>query len=509
MLQQQLASLEQEVVRIRQERDTLAGDLEALLHPGVRAPVLRPHEFQADQEDTSKLEADLQLTEKMLRACEKENESLANQNRQLRQGARLRREEVDGRQLQLVAELNAAKASAEANPASMARLADLERELVATRERAEEHAKELERCREAKRQLEREVIAGPPPKPALSEELEHAEAKLAESRSEASELQAKLLFYAQGQQEMEEDRRQVLRLGEELRSALGENAELRKHPAKEASKKIAELRKQNEELHECLRKRHPDSLLALIKACEPPPEEKRKLSELKGRVLELETQLAEQDALYDRRVRALRAQYDHMRHEYERRASGAAMHRIATETEEPKRAAPDREAVLQARIKDLERQVEHTKSYYLSKLRKREPLVPAKTNKAPHNSGGHGGHHASDTRIQQLELQLRAQENRIAELSEASASQPLKGLQDVDTDPACSTTLCRLFLASPEAFALLAFCSIQRWLVHGLPDCKEACMLRSLLRTASEFARLLYEHEVRFPTFALQCSRNF
>jgi len=29
-----------------------------------------------------------------------------------------------------------------------------------------------------------------------------------------------------------------------------------------------------------------------------------------------------------------------------------------------------------ARVKDLERQVEHTKSYYLSKLRKKEPLVP-------------------------------------------------------------------------------------------------------------------------------------
>ena len=471
MLLQQVAHLEQEVARISQERDALSGDLEALLHKGPGAGRPNSQDKTSDLHDgrgdrTQKLEADLHLAEKMLRACEKENENLANQNRQLRQGARLRREEVDGRQLQLVAELNAAKASADANPASMARLVDLERELVAVKERADEHAKELERCREAKRQLEREMITGPLPKAAHSEELEHAEARLVQSRSEVSELQAKLLFYAQGQQEMEEDRRQVLRLGEELRAALGENAELRKRPAKEASKKIAELRKQNEELHECLRKRHPDSLLALIKACEPPPEEKRKLSELKGRVVELEAQLAEQDALYDRRIRALRAQYDHMRHEYERRA---AINRVPVpETEEPKRAAPDREAILQARIKDLERQVEHTKSYYLSKLRKREPLVPSgKSNKAAVPtvpSGGHGAHHnQGDARhVQQLQLQLQAQEDRIAELTSAAQKEP------------CSMVFLRLLLASPEALALLAFCVIQRWLHTGSGNSEEA-----------------------------------
>ena len=473
MLLEQVAHLQEEFAKVSQERDVLSGDLEAVLHKAGGQPNLQEVPDMHSRGDTARLEADLQLAEKMLRACEKENENLANQNRQLRQGARLRREEVDGRQLQLVAELNAAKASADVNPASMARLADLERELAAVKERADEHAKELERCREAKRQLEREVISGPLPK-AQSAELEQAEARLLQSQGEVSELQAKLVFYAQGQQEMEEDRRQVLRLGEELRAALGENAELRKRPAKEAGKKIAELRKQNEELHECLRKRHPDSLLALIKACEPPLEEKRKLSELKGRVVELEAQLAEQDALYDRRIRALRAQYDHMRHEYERRAS---MNRVIEidEPKPPKRAAPDREAVLQARIKDLERQVEHTKSYYLSKLRKREPLVPSKASKPAALNSGHGHHAHSEARhlqhIQQLQMQLQAHEDRIEELLQASASPaspPIQAqLPDLCKDPACSKTFLRLFLASPEAFAMLAFCAIQRWLVYA------------------------------------------
>ena len=35
-----------------------------------------------------------------------------------------------------------------------------------------------------------------------------------------------------------------------------------------------------------------------------------------------------------------------------------------------------KESVLQSRIKDLERQLEHQKEYYLSKLRSKDPLVP-------------------------------------------------------------------------------------------------------------------------------------
>merc|ERR1719379_642186 len=96
----------------------------------------------------------------MLQGYEKENESLTHQNKQLRQAGRLRKEEVDSRQLQLVAELNAARASADINPASMRRVADLERELGIAKERAVEFASELERSREANRQLERELLAG-------------------------------------------------------------------------------------------------------------------------------------------------------------------------------------------------------------------------------------------------------------------------------------------------------------------------------------------------------------
>jgi len=353
----------------------------------------------------------------------------------------------------------------------MRRVAEVERELVSAKERADEYSRELERCREAKRQLERELLTGPPqPKgdTQLQELLDQAEARRGQAQSEVSEMQEKLRFYAQSQQEMEEDRKEVARLGEELRALRGENSELRRRPGtKEANKRIAELRKQIEELQECLRKRHPDSILALVKACEPGPEEKRELRELKQKVEDLQAQLEDRDALYDRRVRALRAQYDHMRHEYERRVERARVPGNTEEAEGEERtkdvrhyAAPDREAVLKARIQDLERQVEHTKSYYLSKLRKREPLVPpqpAKPVRGAAGGGGPGEQRALQVQLQQLQQQLLEREQRLAELQRL----PPQGGHT-------SALNLRLFLASPEAPALLSMCAEQRCLAQAL-----------------------------------------
>lgn len=494
VLSQRVASLTQELAGLREERDTLKEDLALCGKENVdqttsSTPQKLKEQHVSPNALLGRMQAELAMSEKMLRACEKENENLAQQNRQLRQGARLQREEVDGRQLQLVAELNAAKAEAAANPASMRRLAEVERELVATKERAEEHARELERCREAKRQLEREIIAGPPPKPP-NQELEQMEARCVLAQSEVAEMQEKLRYYAQSQQAMEEDRRQVEKLSEELRAAKTENGDLRRRPGlKEASKKIAELRRQNEELNECLRKRNPDSILALIKACEPAPEEKRELRDLKGRIAELEAQLQERDAMYDRRIRGLRAQYDHMRHEYERRSESKRLGPDLVE-ESIRRVGPDHEAVLQARIKDLERQVEHTKSYYLTKLRKREPLVP------PWKPGGKSTAHTqnpSETRqIQHLQQQLQEREQRIAELENCTRAQSSQSPQSprqmaypppptvpavpgypppappAHPSPAVASSLIRLFMASPEGSAMVALCTAQHWLAQSM-----------------------------------------
>ena len=183
-------------------------------------------------------------------------------------------------------------------------------------------------------------------------------------------------------------------------------------------------------------------------------------------------QLQERDAMYDRQMRGLRAQYDHMRHEYERRAEAKKGNTGPTIPIEERRVGPDHEAILHARIKDLERQVEHTKSYYLTKLRKREPLVPPSNPSKPSKPRG------NETRLQQLQHQLQERDQRIAELEASKASYPLSSpyppgyrspsapSAPVPSTPSPASNVLRLFLASPEASAMVALCSTLHWLSH-------------------------------------------
>jgi len=123
----------------------------------------------------------------------------------------------------------------------------LERELKDAKARAEEYAQELERCREAKRQLERELINGPPSNmvPVAADaasQLADAYAARIKLEGEVKELKDKLCFYVEGQQKMEEDHMENVRLGEEIRRLCQENGELRRRPgAKEANRRCAIL----------------------------------------------------------------------------------------------------------------------------------------------------------------------------------------------------------------------------------------------------------------------------
>ena len=146
------------------------------------------------------------------------------------------------------------------------------------KERCEEHAKELERSREERRKLERELLNGVQVAPSAETEKQLSVVTAERSRLEAEVtlLRGKVDWYVESQREMEDDRRNAVRLGEELRDLRTENAELKRRPgAKESGRRAAELQKQVEQLQDCLRKRNPDSILNLVKACEPRPEEKK------------------------------------------------------------------------------------------------------------------------------------------------------------------------------------------------------------------------------------------
>lgn len=119
---------------------------------------------------------------------------------------------------------------------------------------------------------------------------------------------------------------------------------------------------------------------------------------------------------------------------------------------EERRVGPDHEAVLQARIKDLERQVEHTKSYYLTKLRKREPLVPPPTK--------------SNRQVQQLQQQLQEREQRIQLLESKLSASPR--LPPAPGAPGPRPEQWRHFLGFSEAAALQALCGAQRCLAQAV-----------------------------------------
>eukprot|EP00392_Amoebophrya_sp_AT5.2_P004561 g4569.t1 len=86
-------------------------------------------------------------------------------------------------------------------------------------------------------------------------------------------------------------------------------------------------------------------------------------------------------------------------------AGGAA----AAAQEEGQQLQHDREtAVYKSRIKDLEKQLEHQKSYYLGKLRSKDPLVPvSRINNVNNNVPNIGAR-----RVQELEDQLASAERR-------------------------------------------------------------------------------------------------
>ena len=110
---------------------------------------------------------------------------------------------------------------------------------------------------------------------------------------------------------------------------------------------------------------------------------------------ELRKQLDDKDIDFDRKIRTLRAQYDKMRYDHE---TEEIRERLTGKKKETKGVSgvhgggnsingnlisennggesSMKEAVLQSRVKDLERQLAMQKSYYLGKLRSKEPLVP-------------------------------------------------------------------------------------------------------------------------------------
>lgn len=152
-----------------------------------------------------------------------------------------------------------------------------------------------------------------------------------------------------------------------------------------AARKIKELEKQvgtlRAELEDVLKRKHPNSIPALIRAARQPVEETAAHAYLQKRAETLEATLHEREEEHAKSLRALRQGFERIRSQNEKR--------LAELTAELK--AKDRQLTADQkphlRVKELERQLEDTRSYYTKRLR----ALSTKLTDAPKGGGGAGG----------------------------------------------------------------------------------------------------------------------
>ena len=121
-------------------------------------------------------------------------------------------------------------------------------------------------------------------------------------------------------------------------------------------RRIKQLEQQIVELEESLKKRNPTAYDKQAKE----KEESQLVKELKEKVKVLEKQKSDKEAEYETKLSDLRVQFDRMKLNYEQKLT----------TGKPvKGSSDDDPAILKRRIKDLEKEIEDAKSYYLKKAK--------------------------------------------------------------------------------------------------------------------------------------------
>lgn len=233
-----------------------------------------------------------------------------------------------------------------------------EREKLA-REREAEMAAELERLRRWKMESE-SYMAGAAPKEVysdVSETIQEYESKISSilqaHKQETSALESKLKWYLENQEfltqkdtELKHREAEVAELREKLSSS--------KPSAKEAAR-IRDLERSNKLLETQLKEKDPNSVAALIRAAKPSPEESALVQSLQERIETLSREVADKETEYEGKIRALRQEFE----SYRAKSDGKAK----------KAGGKVRDSVAELRIKELEKQVDDTKAYYLKRIK--------------------------------------------------------------------------------------------------------------------------------------------
>jgi len=137
-------------------------------------------------------------------------------------------------------------------------------------------------------------------------------------------------------------------------------------------RRIKQLEKQIEELEDSLKKRNPAAYDKQAKE----REENQQLKELKEKVKVLEKQKTDKEAEFETKLNDLRVQYDKMKLNYEQKLGTGKVTKSGTGDDDP--------VILKKRIKDLEKEIEDAKNYYLKKAKNvKEVGKPTTTKERP------------------------------------------------------------------------------------------------------------------------------
>jgi len=227
------------------------------------------------------------------------------------------------------------------------------------REREAEVAGELERLRKWKMDTE-SYMAGAAPREVYSDvsdtikEYESQIASIRQSHKEAlAVLESKLKWYQENQEFLGQK-------DQELQQRTAEAADLREklassRPNTKETARIKDLERSNKLLEAQLKEKDPNSVAALIRAAKPSLEENTVVQTLQERIQTLSREVADKETEYEGKIRALRQEFD--------------SYRSKSEGKGKKGSAPVRDSVAELRIKELEKQVEDTKAYYLKRIK--------------------------------------------------------------------------------------------------------------------------------------------
>ncbi|XP_059142969.1 centrosomal protein of 162 kDa-like [Physella acuta] len=305
------------------------------------------------QAENKRLYEEVKAVQRQAKATEssmfKENQRLTTELSNVRQELELKNTELQNKGI--ITSMAVQQQIAAGNTEAMigaTRIAHLEGELTEAKRVQENLGKELKMAQQNRFELERHLEAMLKEKESLARQLadsltaDQAKAIEVKHREDLDKLEKKIKWYAENQELLDkssaklrlkddEIHRLKMRL-EDFKSEAGRKLEENKLRAKEKAadaKRIQDLERQVKEMEQVIRRRHPNSLPAMMmvaanvpdSALDQPQVKGRSVEVLENRVRKLERELETKDEMAQQDLRAMEQKYNQVKFQFEERIS--------------------------------------------------------------------------------------------------------------------------------------------------------------------------------------------